>query len=195
MAWRRRRSRRFQRYKAKTDPETTYRLLLLTRGIQLQEEAKYQPLLHELNMTVKEVCCRHGVPSIYHHYYVHYAQGLLYLKLRLAYRRVSPEADALYCYWWLRGLDPQVLEEIGRRLGFEVGELLKRKIIEAINEAHVIRADRVFRGPFHEECVYDEAGNLTKIIITDKVTGKRKEIALTYDEAGNLVSVDEVLVN
>lgn len=50
---------------------------------------------------------------------------------------------------------------------------------------------RVGKQPISADLSYDAAGNLTQIIITDKVTGQKLKIEFTYDAAGNLVKIDQ----
>ena len=69
-------SRRFRRWKLKTEPEVVSRLLFLTREVAVEQQMQWQQELHELNMRVKRKLCELGVPAIYHHYYIHFAQGL-----------------------------------------------------------------------------------------------------------------------
>ena len=47
------------------------------------------------------------------------------------------------------------------------------------------------RDPHLIEIEYDENNNISRLIITNKKTGKVKIVNLTYDENNNLVKIDE----
>jgi len=113
-------SKRFRRYQAKFDPTTIGRLFELTKDLAIEEERKYQHELHDLNMKVKDICGRLGVPSIWHHWYISYAQGLWYAKKRAKAQTLQAYIDTLYVYWKMMGLDTAVMREIATSLGLTI---------------------------------------------------------------------------
>jgi antitoxin component YwqK of YwqJK toxin-antitoxin module len=53
---------------------------------------------------------------------------------------------------------------------------------------------RAFNSLFERTFYYDENGNLIKIVIKDKNSGRAKQIVFTYDENGNILKIDETLI-
>lgn len=133
---------RFKRWKAKTEPDTVYRLLQLTREVAVEQQSEYQVELAKLNEQVKKLIGELGVPSIYHHYYIHFAQGLWYLKKRFNQSGNTLEAEAVAYYWLLRGLDKTALQAVAKLLGFEVFKRI-RIGVEAVPTTYVYTSDPV----------------------------------------------------
>ena len=188
-------SKRFKRYKAKFDPETIGRLFSLTKDLSLEEEAKYQPLLHNINMKVKQILASKGVSPIFHHYYTYVAYDFLNLKLRKFERETAPDLEAIYLYWCYKGLNEEIIKEIALLFNYKVGVITKQDFKEALETALTLKSPEVTTNPLQKEFEYDAEGKITKITITDLTTGKKKIKHFTYDAEGNIIDIREEVTN
>jgi hypothetical protein len=126
--------RRFKRWVAKTDPDTTRRLLELTRVVAVREQEEYQPSSAELMSMVKELCSRYGVPVQYHHYYIALAEEFWRLRRRHDVQAVSPDVDGVAVKWLLKGLDETLIYAIGKIYGFEAFAYMSRLKVSTLVE-------------------------------------------------------------
>ena len=141
---------------------------------------------------VAKILDEKGVFGSYRLNYKAYAQELWRVCQTYSGKAKELEADAIAVKYWLYGCDDEILYEIGLLFGLEVFKMLAERLKQALEEAKTLKAPEIYQDPLKFEFEYDEAGNIVKIIVTDKVTGDVKTINLSYDEKGNLIEIDEV---
>jgi len=193
-------SRRYQKWQAKTEPETTFLLLQKTRGLAVESEREYQPQHEELIRKVKAVLEKYGSEATRAHAYVWFAQGLWYAKKRYSSQALQKEANALFVYFYVLGLYEQALKDIALSFGITLpspqdivggGGISEDVVYRGTKRALQETLERVETDLTDADIRYDASGNISQIIKTDKVTGTKKKITFIYDRAGNLVGVKE----
>jgi len=171
---------------------------------------EYQAHHERIIKIVKNVIDSFGEDPSKKHAYVWFAQGVWYCCQRYKDEALVRETSALYIYWRALGLNPDVLRRIASGICVELPDdetiLTKYLGIKLVGMSE----DIVYRGtkralqetlhgvdvnPTETSYEYDPAtGNLTRITIRDKVTGRTKVITFTYDEQGNLISKNETVL-
>jgi len=123
-----------RRWIAKTDPDTTHRLLELTRVIAIREQQEYQPSSTELMNTVKKLCSSWGIPVQFHHYYIALAEEFWRLRKKHNVQTVSPDVDSIAVKWLLKGLNETLIYAIGKLYGFEAFEYMSKLKVSTLIE-------------------------------------------------------------
>ena len=185
---------------AKTIPEDTYLLLKKTRKLAVEFESEYQSIHDNIIRRVKAILSRYGSESFRTHSYVWYAQGLWYVKQRYGDRALQKEANALFLYFYVLGLDEDAMRDIAHAFGINIPSINDIIGITPMSEEMVYRGtkralketlERVETDLTDKEIFYNPDGTINYIVKTDKVTGKKKKLTFYYDASGNLVKIVE----
>jgi len=190
-------AQRLKLWDRKLEPDTYAVYLTQVKDMARDKFLRYQAVHEYLIKIVKDVVSKHPEETARQHAYMWFAQGLWYCTQRYSDAALQREADALFLYYLALGLREYVLREVACRLGVKISDwstLLerigmsedviyrgtKRALAETLHGVDVNVTDATYE--------YDPAtGNLTKIVIKDKVTGRTKVIHLEYDAEGNLI--------
>lgn len=193
-------SKRYRKWLNKTRPEDTFYLLRKTRGLSIEAEKEYQPLHENLIRRVKQVLYRYGSESVRTHAYVWFAQGLWYAKERYSSMALQKEANALFMYFYLLGLNEDALRDVARSFGINIPPISDIVGITTMSEEIVYQGtkralketlERVETDLTDKEIFYNPDGTINYIVKTDKVTGKKKKLTFYYDANGNLIKIVE----
>ena len=132
--------------------------------------------------------------------YMWYAERMWQTVYSYKGKALQKLADALFVYYYMRGLREQPLRNIAESLGVTIsgwdkilGELgLSEEIVyKGTKRALKETLEHVETDVTDIDLEYDANGNLVKVLLTDKVTGKKKQLTLTYDAQGNLVKISQ----
>ena len=186
---------------AKMDPAVYAVYLTRTKDYARLQFMRYQVVHEELIRIVKDVTSRYPSESARQHAYMWYAQGLWYCTQRYKSKALQTEADALFVYFYLLGLNDECLREIASRLGIKISDWLnilgrlpmsQQIIYEGVKKALAETLHKVEVNTTDTQIEYDPATGLPiKITVTDTVTGKTKIIHIEYDAQGNPIRIWE----
>ena len=177
----------------KMDGATYAAILDRVKPIALPQFAQYQVVHEHIITEVKRILERYPGESGRAHAYVWYAQGIWYVTQRYKDEAMRKEADSLYLYWYLLGLNSDALREIAWRFGVDVGAKITQDCIEGIDEAITLRSPLIYRNPLEMSYDYDPAtGRVSKVTIRDLVTNEVLTRTIEYDAEGNVAKIDEV---
>ena len=165
-------SRRYRKYFAKTIPEHTYILLKKTRRLALEGEIGYQGIHEEIIRKVKAVLAYYGSESVRTHAYVWYAQGLWYAKNRYGSQALQKEANALFMYFYVLGLQENALRDIAKAFGINIPPI----------------SDIVGITPMSEEIVYKGTKRALKETL-ERVETDVTDTDITYNPDGTIAYI------
>jgi len=185
---------------SKVEPETYTVYLTRVKDIAFRRVLTYQVVHEELIRIVKDTLSKYPQETSKQHAYMWYIQGLWYIKQRYSDKALQIEADALYMYFRLLGLEGSILRELAQRLGITISsdsQILQRANITVVSvDAIYYGTKRALQETLHGIDVnltdvtyeYDPTtGNVIKITGRDKITGKIKIIHFEWDANGNLI--------
>lgn len=123
--------------------------------------------------------------------YKAFAQELWKACSKYSSKALIYETEAIAFKYLLYNCDSEILYKIGQLFGLEVFKLIKEFFKQALEEAKTLKAPLVYHDNYDINFEYDSEGNLTKVIITDKITGDKKTITFEYDDEGNVIGEKE----
>ena len=112
--------RRIRKYEGKIDPDAVARRFELLKSRMAYGMASKIPTLVNLELTVKQICAKYGVPSYLYAHYYNVARELFKVTNTHIGDTAKAEAQLVVNKWATRGLNADILAEIAKLFGFEV---------------------------------------------------------------------------
>lgn len=194
---------RVRKWDIKLKPDIVAKQLQATKRLGLRSMERYQATYQFIMEAVQEIVAEHTKYVGLHHELVSYMLHLWRCQHRYRGEALQVMVDATFLYWRARGFDEEVLRVAATRLGLKVSSwdvllsrlgvdmALKDAFRQALEEASTLRTPTIAQNPLDKKFYYDAEGRLSKIVITDLVTGKVKTKYFEYDAEGRLIQVRE----
>ncbi len=190
-SWERIQRRKQKGYEVSYRPDIMYAKLQKKHDQMVKDFGESHQLISIAIAVAKRVCDERGIFGNYRLGYICFAEEIAKLLQKFSGKALLIEADAIFMKYVMYGYDEEILRQVARELGIEVGRMLKQSLLEALEEAPTLRTPVVEQNPLDIKFEYDHEGKPIKATITDIETGKKKIIEFIYDAEGKLVDVKE----